>query len=298
MRWQAQAEAHHPRRAGHSLASPSPCPTLSQALWMSQARGPGTSVARNAPPESPRPSRRSCRPDPASTHLSAFSEVMGPFRSTFPKPRRQAASPLQGSATPRIRGRLSGAAGCGQHTVRWSPTVTTMQSTRPSEPWRCARPARARATAPMSPKREADAKIGEEQEQPSRYAPDARSEEPRSLPRRLAVPHSVSAIGQDAQSLVLLVVGKAEPAFALAGVMGVDPVARAASPAPEDGSRGSQCRGSGTFRSACQSGPARDRTWTSAPPSVVNLPSSLPRGRANAPSSTPGRSRGGDRPGR
>ena len=42
-----------------------------------------------------------------------------------PKPRRQAAAPVQGSATPRAGGRLSAAAGCGEHTVRWSPAVTT-----------------------------------------------------------------------------------------------------------------------------------------------------------------------------
>src|SRR5206468_8279569 len=29
-----------------------------------------------------------------------------------------------GGATPRIRGRLSAATGCGEHTVRWSPAVT------------------------------------------------------------------------------------------------------------------------------------------------------------------------------
>ena len=98
--------------------------------------------------ETPRPSRPSPAPtlaaqletgDPAATHLSAFSEVMGPLpvhaSVDSPKPRRQAAAPVQGGATPRIRGRLSAAAGCGEHTVRWSPTVTTTQSTRLSEPW-------------------------------------------------------------------------------------------------------------------------------------------------------------------
>src|SRR4030081_1581666 len=43
----------------------------------------------------PRPSRRSWRPDPAATHVSAFSEVMGPLpvhaSVDSPKPRRQAA---------------------------------------------------------------------------------------------------------------------------------------------------------------------------------------------------------------
>ena len=52
-----------------------------------------------------------------------------------PKPRRQAAACVQGSAAPGAGGRLSGAAGCGEHTVRWSPAVTTTQSTRLSEPW-------------------------------------------------------------------------------------------------------------------------------------------------------------------
>ena len=43
----------------------------------------------------PRPSRRSWRPDPAATHLSAFSEVLGPLpvhaSVDSPNPRRQAA---------------------------------------------------------------------------------------------------------------------------------------------------------------------------------------------------------------
>lgn len=46
-------------------------------------------------PTSPRPSRRRWRPDPAATHLCAFSEVLGPLpvhaSVDSPKPRRQAA---------------------------------------------------------------------------------------------------------------------------------------------------------------------------------------------------------------
>jgi len=34
------------------------------------------------------------------------------------------AAPYRGGATPRAGGHLSAAAGCGEHTVRWSPTVT------------------------------------------------------------------------------------------------------------------------------------------------------------------------------
>ena len=40
-----------------------------------------------------------------------------------------------GRAAERTAGRLSAAAGCGERTVRWSPTVTTTRSTRLSEPW-------------------------------------------------------------------------------------------------------------------------------------------------------------------
>ena len=66
-------------------------------LWMSQAGRPGTSVRRNASPESPVscPDTRGAAGDrdPAATHLSAFSEVMRPlpvhvFRSHAGRPLR------------------------------------------------------------------------------------------------------------------------------------------------------------------------------------------------------------------
>ena len=129
----SQAVAHHPRRERRRLASASPASCAGAVLWKSQAR---TSrhlttpkrLARVARPL-PRPSRRSWRPDPAATHLSAFSEVMRPLtvHAFSPKPRRQAAAPVQASAAPRAGGRLSAAAGCGEHTVPWSPTATTTQ---------------------------------------------------------------------------------------------------------------------------------------------------------------------------
>ena len=76
----------------------------------------------------PRPSRRSWGPDPAATHLSAFAEVMGPLplhaSVDSPTPRRQAAASVQGSEAPRAGGGLSAAAGCGEHTVPWSPAGT------------------------------------------------------------------------------------------------------------------------------------------------------------------------------
>ena len=90
----------------------------------------------------PRPSRRSWRPDPAATHVSALSEVLGPLpvhaSVDSPKPRRQAA--LRPFSEVRRR---EPAVVCQQppvvgSTARWSPTVTTTQSTRLSEPWHCA----------------------------------------------------------------------------------------------------------------------------------------------------------------
>ena len=53
LRCQAQAVAHHPRRERRRLASASPASCPGAVLWMSQAGRPGTSVRRNASPESP-----------------------------------------------------------------------------------------------------------------------------------------------------------------------------------------------------------------------------------------------------
>ena len=128
--------------------------------WRSSVDVTGADVQAPQYAETPRPSRPSPAPtlaaqlatgDPAATHLSAFSEVLGPLpvhaSVDSPKPRRQAAAPVRGGATPRARGRLSAAAGCGEHTARWSPTVTTTQSTRLSEPWQRHSEARAAARA-------------------------------------------------------------------------------------------------------------------------------------------------------
>jgi len=90
---------------------------------MSRAGRPDTSVRRNASPESPvlpRPSRRSWRPDPAATHLSAFSEVMGPLlvhpSADSPKPRRQTAlSPFREARPARRRSSLSSRRLWGAH---------------------------------------------------------------------------------------------------------------------------------------------------------------------------------------
>ena len=111
------------------LASASPVSCAGAVLWKSQAR---TSRHLRTPNRLariarllPRPSRRSWRREIPPRRTSPRSlKYWGRFRSTFPKPRRQAAARVRGSATPRAGGRLSAAAGCGEHTVRWSPAVT------------------------------------------------------------------------------------------------------------------------------------------------------------------------------
>ena len=132
--------AHHPRRERRRLASASPASCAgagSVEVTGGTSRHPSTPkrlarVARLLP----RPSRRSWRPETPPRRTSPRSlKYWGRFRSTFPKPRRQAATPVRGAATPRIRGRLSAAAGCREHTVRWSPAATTTQWTRLSESW-------------------------------------------------------------------------------------------------------------------------------------------------------------------
>ena len=115
-----------------------------------------------APPyaETPRPSRPVSCPDPRGAARDRRSrrdaplrvlEVWGRFRSTLlwilrSHAARPAAS-VQRSQAPRAGGRLSAAAGCGEHTARWSPTVTTTQSARLSEPWQRHSEARAAARA-------------------------------------------------------------------------------------------------------------------------------------------------------
>ena len=90
---------------------------------MSRAGRPDTSVRRNASRESPvlpRPSRRSWRPDPAATHLSAFSEVMGPLlvhpSADSPKSRRHTAlSPFREARPASRRSSLSSRRLWGAH---------------------------------------------------------------------------------------------------------------------------------------------------------------------------------------
>jgi hypothetical protein len=53
----------------------------------------------------------------------------------------------RGGPTPRAGGRLSAAAGCGEHTIRWSPTVKTTGPTRLPQPWQRHREAGATARA-------------------------------------------------------------------------------------------------------------------------------------------------------
>ena len=127
LRCQAQAVAHHPRREKHRLASASPA-SCAGAGSVDVTGRPGTSVRRNASPESPVscPDPRGAAGDripPRRTSPRSLTP-WGRFRFTFPKPRRQAAAPVRGGATPRIRGRLSAAADCGEPTVRWSPAAT------------------------------------------------------------------------------------------------------------------------------------------------------------------------------
>jgi hypothetical protein len=111
-----------------------------------------TSRRRNASAESPAP----C-PDPRGAAGDRRSRRDAPLRvlssdgaASGPRSRSQAAGrfAVMGSAAPRAGGRLSAAAGCAEHTVQWSPTVTTPQSTRLSEPWRSARLAAALVTTP------------------------------------------------------------------------------------------------------------------------------------------------------
>ena len=107
-----------------------PCPALAQFCGCHRRGRPGTSVRRNASPESPvscpDASRRSWRPDPAATHLSAFSS--DGVRSTLLWIlRSHAARPLRPFREARRR---EPAVVCQQppvvgSTVRWSPTVTT-----------------------------------------------------------------------------------------------------------------------------------------------------------------------------
>ena len=147
--------AHHPRRERRRLASASPVSCAGAVLWTSQAGRRGTSVRRNASPESP----VSC-PDALAAQLETGSrrdaplrvlETIGPLpvhaSVDSPKPRRQAAASVRGGATPRIPGRLSAAAECGEPTIPGSPGVTAARWARLSEPWRFGkRPGRLAAT--------------------------------------------------------------------------------------------------------------------------------------------------------
>ena len=129
LRCQAQAVAHHPRRERRRLASASPV-SCAGAVSVEVT---GADVQAPQYAETPRPSRPSPAPtlaaqletgDPAATHLSAFSEVMGPLPVHVSEATPAGRCARSGGATPRIRGRLSAAAGCGEHTVRWSRAVT------------------------------------------------------------------------------------------------------------------------------------------------------------------------------
>ena len=111
-----------------------------KALWKSQAQtsrhlSPPKRLARVAR-LLPRRSRRSWRPEIPPRRTSPRSpKRRGHFRSTFSEATPAGRFAATGSAAPRAGGRLSAAAGCAEHTVQWSPTVTTSQSTRLSEPW-------------------------------------------------------------------------------------------------------------------------------------------------------------------
>jgi hypothetical protein len=99
-----------------------PCPALAQFCGCHRRDVQAPQYA-----ETPRPSR----PSPAPTLAAQLEtgsrrdaplrvlEVMGPLpvhaSVDSPKPRRQAAASVQGNAAPRAGGRLSAAAGCGEH---------------------------------------------------------------------------------------------------------------------------------------------------------------------------------------
>ena len=145
---------HQPRRERRRSASASPasCPGAGSVEVTGGTSRP--SVRRNASPESPSPAPTLTAQLETGSRRDAplrVLEVIGPLPVhapvDSPKPRRQAAASVQGSATPRTGGRLSAAAGCGEHTVRWSPAVTTTRSTRLSEPWHSDSAARTAADA-------------------------------------------------------------------------------------------------------------------------------------------------------
>ena len=84
LRCQAQAVAHHPRRERRRLASASPV----SCAGAGSVEVTGADVQAPQYAETPRPSRPSPAPtlaaqletgDPAATHLSAFTEAMGPL---------------------------------------------------------------------------------------------------------------------------------------------------------------------------------------------------------------------------
>ena len=120
--------AHHPRRERRRLASASPasCPGAGSV----DVTGADVQAPQYA--ETPRPSRPSAAPT-----LAAQLETEIPPRRTSPRSLKYwaASGPVSeatlagrcvrsGRLAPRAGGRLSAAAGCGEHTVRWSPAVT------------------------------------------------------------------------------------------------------------------------------------------------------------------------------
>ena len=130
-----------------------------KALWKSQA----PTSRHLSPPKRlprvarllPRTSRRSWRPEIPPRRTSPRSpKRRRHFRSTFSEATPAGRFAATGSAAPRAGGRLSAAAGCEEHTVQWSPTVTTTQSTRVSEPWQSARWMHGQQTPPQSPRRQ------------------------------------------------------------------------------------------------------------------------------------------------
>ena len=158
LRCQAQAVAHHPRRERRRLREREPRVLPWRRLCGCHRRD----VQAPQYAETPRPSR----PSPAPTLAAQLEtgsrrdarlrvlEVMGPLpvhaSVDSPKPRRQAAlRPFSEVRRRGAGGRLSAAAGCGEHAASWSPTVTTnaVDATIGTVALRSSR------TAPMSPRR-------------------------------------------------------------------------------------------------------------------------------------------------
>ena len=143
---------------------------LSQCAETPPRRLPAGRLARRDIPH-PRLGRaQCCRPAAESSHagvrlsrlltLSVSSsqatvgEVAAPSRMGQSVEAASGGSQLVrwGSAAPQAGGRLSAAVGCAERTIRRSPVVKTIQSTRLPQPWQSTRRRRSQRSTPASPK--------------------------------------------------------------------------------------------------------------------------------------------------